>query len=195
MKHITPIFTSLFLLLFTMGCSVVAQEQAPGNIEIQNGNIYQFTVEDIYGDSISLSEYKGKKLLIVNTASKCGLTPQYAQLEELYEEFKDENFEILAFPANNFMRQEPGSNEQIAQFCKSTYGLTFPVMSKISVKGKDQHPMYALLNQKKYNNYSDNTVKWNFQKYLINEQGELEKVVSPKTLPNDPEIVEWIKKG
>lgn len=157
-------------------------------------SIYQFKVTDIDGKEFDLSTLKGKKVMIVNTASKCGLTPQYEQLEKIYQQYKDKNFTIIGFPANDFMSQEPGSNEEIATFCQKNYGVSFPMMSKISVKGKEQHPLYTFLTEKRYNGLEDNKVAWNFQKYLINEQGQLEKVISPKTSPDAPEIIEWIEK-
>lgn len=156
-------------------------------------SIYQFKVTDIDGKEFDLSTLKGKKVMIVNTASKCGLTPQYEQLEKVYQQYKDKNFTIIGFPANDFMSQEPGSNEEIASFCQKNYGVSFPMMSKISVKGKEQHPLYTFLTEKRYNGLEDNKVAWNFQKYLINEQGQLEKVISPKTSPDAPEIIEWIE--
>lgn len=155
--------------------------------------IHQFTVKDINGNDFSLAQLKGKKVMIVNTASKCGLTPQYEQLEEVYKQYGGDRFVIIGFPANNFMSQEPGSNEEIAQFCVKNYGVSFPMMSKISVKGKDMHELYTFLTTKQLNGLEDNTVGWNFQKYLIDEQGKLVKVINPRTLPNDPEIINWIK--
>jgi glutathione peroxidase len=155
--------------------------------------IHDFKVQDLSGQEFDFSALKGKKVLIVNTASECGLTPQYKDLEALYKEYKDDNFVIVGFPANNFGAQEPGSNEEIAAFCEKNYGVTFPMMSKISVKGDDMAPIYGFLTQKSKNGLQDSEVEWNFQKYLINEDGKLEKVISPKTLPTDPEIVNWIK--
>ncbi len=157
-------------------------------------SIHQFKVEDIDGNSFDLASLKGKKVMIVNTASKCGLTPQYEQLQSLYEQFKDSNFVVIGFPANNFMSQEPGTNEQIVEFCQKNYGVTFPMMAKISVKGKDQHELYKFLTSKKLNGVEDSEVQWNFQKYLIDEEGKLVKVISPRMLPNDPTIIEWITK-
>lgn len=156
-------------------------------------SIHTFTVEDINGNSFSLASLKGKKVMIVNTASKCGLTPQYEKLEALYTKYKDENFVIVGFPANNFMWQEPGSNEEIKAFCEKNYGVSFPMMSKISVKGKKQHPLYAFLTQKDKNGVKDSSVSWNFQKYLIDENGVLVDVISPRTLPDDIKILTWIK--
>jgi glutathione peroxidase len=155
--------------------------------------IYDYKVEDINGKSFDLSSLKGKKVMIVNTASKCGLTPQYEQLEELYKKYKDQNFVIVGFPANNFMKQEPGTNEEIESFCQKNYGVTFPMMSKISVKGNDMNPLYKFLTTKSLNKLEDNDVKWNFQKYLIDEKGNLVKVISPSTSPTDKDIIKWIE--
>lgn len=159
----------------------------------QQKSLHDFTVEDIEGNDFPLSSLKGKKVMVVNTASKCGLTPQYKDLQALYEKYKDQNFVIIGFPANNFMRQEPGSNEEIAQFCEKNYGVSFPMMSKISVKGKDQHPVYAFLTQKELNGLEDNDVSWNFQKYLIDENGKLVKVISPRSNPMDDAIISWLE--
>ena len=155
--------------------------------------IYQFKVKTLEGGDFDFSTLKGKKILIVNTASKCGLTPQYEQLQAIYDKYKDQNFVIVGFPANNFMSQEPGTSSEIAEFCQRNYGVTFPMMDKISVKGKDMHPVYQFLTQKAKNGLEDSDVEWNFQKYLINENGELAKVVGPRTLPTDAEITNWIE--
>lgn len=155
--------------------------------------IYDFKVTDIDGNEFNLASLKGKKVMIVNTASKCGLTPQYEELEKLYKTYKDSNFVIIGFPSNNFMSQEPGSNNEIKEFCSKNYGVSFPMMSKIEVKGKDMHPLYQFLTEKSKNGYSDNSVKWNFQKYLIGEDGKLVKVISPSTKPMDEEIISWIR--
>lgn len=156
-------------------------------------SIYDITVKDIDGEDFDLAQLKGKKVLIVNTASRCGLTPQYEGLQKLYETYKDQNFVIIGFPSNDFLWEEPGNEEQIQSFCQKNYGVTFPLMSKIKVKGKKMHPLYIYLTQKQYNGHSDNTVKWNFQKYLINESGQLEQVISPSTKPMSSSIIEWIE--
>ena len=184
MKYFTFIIT-----LFTL---TMENLQAQNNAD--NQTIYQFTVEDINGKPFALADLKGKKVMIVNTASKCGLTPQYKELEALYQQYKDRDFIIIGFPANNFLGQEPGSNEQIASFCSINYGVTFPMMSKISVKGKNMHPLYQFLTQKSKNGVEDSKVKWNFQKYLIGRNGKLEKVIDPKTLPSSDEVKQWIEK-
>ncbi len=154
---------------------------------------YDFTVEDIDGNSFAFSQLEGKKVMLVNVASKCGLTPQYEDLQKLYETFADQNFIIIGFPANNFKKQEPGSNEEIKSFCSLEYGVSFPMMSKISVKGDEMHPVYQWLTQKEKNGVKNSSVKWNFQKYLINEKGELEHVINPMVKPMNDKIVTWIE--
>lgn len=163
------------------------------NAQETKQSIHQFKVTDLYGEPFDFSTLKGKKIMVVNTASKCGLTPQYKQLQEIYDKYKDSNFVIVGFPANNFMSQEPGSNNEIASFCQENYGVTFPMMSKISVKGNDMHEIYQFLTQKEKNGVEDSNVSWNFQKYLLDENGYLIKSISPKTLPNDEEIIKWIE--
>lgn len=184
----------IYLLCITLfACTSQATPPTDSTINQNDKSIYQFTVEDINGEKFDLATLKGKKVMIVNTASKCGLTPQYEDLEKLYQQYKDENFIVIGFPANNFMGQEPASNQEIATFCQKNYGVSFPMMSKISVKGKNQHALYQYLTQKNFNQLEDNSVKWNFQKYLINEKGYLEKVISPKTKPLAKEITDWIE--
>ncbi|MFG4002462.1 glutathione peroxidase [Flavobacterium aquidurense] len=156
-------------------------------------NIYQFKVQDLSGDTFDFASLKGKKVMIVNTASKCGLTPQYKDLEAIYKEYKDKGFVIVGFPANNFASQEPGTNKEIETFCQQNYGVTFPMMDKVSVKGDDMCEVYKFLTQKSKNGLQDSEVEWNFQKYLINEKGELVKVIKPRTLPTDLEVINWIK--
>ena len=176
------------LLFLGLLCSSIYAQNAMEN------SLHQFTVEALEGESFDFSTLKGKKIMVVNTASKCGLTPQYKDLQALYEEYGSDKFVIVGFPANNFMSQEPGSNEEIAAFCERNYGVTFPMMAKIDVKGKDIHPVYAFLTQKEKNGVMDSKVSWNFQKYLVNEEGILEKVISPRTSPKDEEIIAWITK-
>jgi len=155
--------------------------------------LHDFTVTDINGEVYKLSQLKGKKVMVVNTASKCGLTPQYEGLEALYKKYSTGKFVIVGFPANNFLSQEPGTNDEIEEFCKKNYGVSFPMMSKISVKGDDMHPLYKWLTAKAENGFEDSEVKWNFQKYLIDENGKLVKVISPKTKPESEEIIAWIE--
>ncbi|MCG2612479.1 glutathione peroxidase [Flavobacterium sp. SM15] len=168
-------------------------ETAQKNKVMTAQTIYQFKVKDIEGKEFDFASLKGKKIMIVNTASECGLTPQYEQLQHVYNEYKDKGFVIVGFPANNFGAQEPGSNKEIKAFCTKNYGVTFPMMEKISVKGDDMHPLYHFLTEKSKNGLEDSQVEWNFQKYLINEKGELENVINPRVLPNDKEIIDWIK--
>lgn len=189
----------LLISLLMLSCQNQAQNQENTTQKKDNKTttmekqtIYQFKVTDLYGNEFDFASLKGKKILIVNTASECGLTPQYKDLEAIYGKYKDKNFVIVGFPANNFGAQEPGSNEQIATFCQKNYGVTFPMMGKISVKGNDKHELYKFLTEKSKNGLQDSEVEWNFQKYLINEQGELVKVLSPRVLPTDSEIVGWI---
>lgn len=156
--------------------------------------IYDYKVEDISGDEFDFASLKGKKILIVNTASKCGFTPQFDGLEKLYQDYKDDNFVIVGFPSNDFGQQDPGSNEEIAEFCKINYGVTFPMMSKISVKGDSIAPIYQFLTQKELNGKKNSSVKWNFQKYLINEDGTLEDYFYSITNPDSKKITKWIEK-
>jgi len=156
-------------------------------------NFYDYTVVDIDGNKFPMSQLEGKKVMVVNVASECGLTPQYEQLEAIYKIYEDSNFVIIGFPANNFKEQEPGSNEEIKKFCTLNYGVTFPMMAKISVKGDDMAPIYKWLTQKELNGFDDSSVKWNFQKYLINEEGKLEQVINPWVKPDNKKIVRWIE--
>lgn len=175
--------TSIIIILVCINLFAIAQKK----------NLHDFTVKNIDGKEYHLSQLKGKKVMIVNVASKCGLTPQYKELEELYKEYKDANFEIIAFPANNFLSQEPGSNAEIKDFCQKNYGVTFPVMAKISVKGDDMAEIYSWLTKQSENGVLDSEVSWNFQKYLIDENGNLVKKISPKVSPKSEEIISWIK--
>ncbi|PRZ20652.1 glutathione peroxidase [Flavobacterium granuli] len=183
--------------LFFFGGQSQAQNQKAVKSKSENAmekqTIYQFKVEDLYGNVFDFSTLKGKKIMIVNTASKCGLTPQYKSLEAIYKEYKDKGFVIVGFPANNFASQEPGTNEEIATFCQENYGVTFPMMDKVSVKGDDMCPLYQFLTQKAKNGLKDSEVEWNFQKYLINKKGQLEQVIAPRTLPTDASVINWIK--
>ncbi|SEP84405.1 glutathione peroxidase [Flavobacterium urocaniciphilum] len=192
-------FTAVLLLLFacnnnakvTLNNDVQTQKNMKTTIE--KPSVYNFKVKDLSGNDFDFATLKGKKIMIVNTASECGLTPQYEQLQALYNKYSDRNFVIIGFPANNFGAQEPGTNEEIGAFCKKNYGVTFPMMSKISVKGDDMHEIYQFLTQKAKNGFADSVVEWNFQKYLIDENGQLVNVISPRTLPNDKDIISWIE--
>lgn len=155
-------------------------------------SIYDFKVEALTGGTIDFSQFKGKKILIVNTASECGYTPQYEDLQKLSDKYKGK-LVIVGFPANNFGKQEPGTNEEISTFCKKNYGVTFPMAAKISTKGDDMAPIYHWLTEKQYNNYENTSVKWNFQKYLINEKGEMIGVFYSRTKPLSDDLIKAIE--
>ncbi len=158
-------------------------------------SFYSFKATTIDGQPVDLSSFKGKKILVVNTASKCGYTPQYAQLEELYKAYGGDSFVIIGFPANNFLSQEPGTNPEIKEFCTGKYNVTFPMMSKISVKGKEMDPLYKWLTTKEQNGVMDAPVKWNFQKFMIDENGQFVGMAPPGEVPTSDRIVTWIKTG
>lgn len=157
-------------------------------------NFYKLTAKTIDGETFDFSQLEGKKVLIVNTASKCGLTKQYEDLEKLHQQYAGDDFIILGFPANDFLKQEPGTDEEIKSFCSINYGVSFQMMSKISVKGDAIHPIYQWLTEKEKNGVKDSSVKWNFQKYAIDAEGHLAEVFSPKTVPFSEDIVDWIEK-
>lgn len=179
--------TLLFFAFPIVACSFVSSEK-------ESKSIYSYSVKDIEGNVFDFASLKGKKIMIVNTASKCGLTPQYEQLEAIYKKYKDKDFVIIGFPANNFGDQEPGTNYEIVEFCTKNYGVTFPMMEKVSVKGKDMCEVYKFLTKKSKNGFENSTVKWNFQKFLLDENGFLVRVVPPTTTPDDTSIVDWIEK-
>ena len=158
----------------------------------QTTGFYDFKVKTLEGKEFDFSTLKGKKVMIVNTASKCGYTPQYKDLEELYNKYGGNDFVIIGFPANNFAGQEPGTASEIRQFCTENYGVTFPMMGKISVKGDDMHPLYQWLTSKAKNGEMDSEVKWNFQKYLIDENGKLQDVIYSKEKPNSDKVISWL---
>jgi len=151
-------------------------------------NIFSFEILDIAGKSFDWETVKGKKIMVVNVASKCGLTPQYVELEELFQKYQNQGFTILGFPANNFGAQEPGTNDEIASFCEANYGVSFQMMSKISVLGADQHPLYKWLTEE-----TNESVSWNFQKFLVDENGDVMESIPPNVLPNDEAILNWIE--
>jgi len=190
MKTLLTIFSLSFIFQFCNNQNMTKNITDNSTKE----TIYQFSVDDINGNSFDFSSLKGKKIMIVNTASKCGFTPQYTQLQKLYDAYKDKDFIIIGFPANDFLWQEPGTNQEIATFCQKNYGVTFPMMAKITVKGRKRNPVYVFLTEKSKNGLEDSKVKWNFQKYLIDRNGYLSKVIIPKTIPMDKEITDWIEK-
>jgi glutathione peroxidase len=184
MKKILFAAVSLILLSFIVPFS--------SRNTIKPESIYKFKVTALDGGSIDFSTFKGKKILVVNTASKCGFTPQYAQLEDLYKKYNDK-LVIVGFPANNFGGQEPGSNEDIKTFCTKNYGVTFPMAAKVSVKGDDIAPIYKWLTEKSENGVMDADIKWNFTKFLLDENGVLIAKFDSKVTPLSDEIVGYLK--
>jgi glutathione peroxidase len=156
-------------------------------------SILDFTMTDIKGVEIPIRKFEGKVLLIVNVASKCGLTPQYANLQTLYDRYRDTGFEILGFPANDFLRQEPGSDSEISEFCSMNYGITFPLFAKISVKGRDIHPMYKFLTAPETNPRFPGKIGWNFAKFLVDRTGVVIARFEPKVDPLDRQVTSAIE--
>jgi len=155
-------------------------------------NFYSFEGKTATGETFHMDQFKGKVVMVVNVASKCGFTPQYDDLQKLYEEYKDKGLVILGFPANNFMNQEPGSNEEIQEFCQMNFGVTFPVLAKISVKGNDIHPLYAWLTDKKIHPETGGTIGWNFTKFIIDSEGNVTARFASRTNPLDEEVIKAI---
>ena len=158
----------------------------------QAGGFYSFNLKTLEGNDFDLDSLKGKKVMVVNTASRCGYTPQYKELQELYEQYGRE-LVIIGFPSNNFGNQEPGTALEIRQFCTENYKVTFPMMEKVSVRGEDMHPLYRWLTSKEENGIMDSEVKWNFQKYLIDENGKLVDFIPPRDKPNSEKVIKWIE--
>lgn len=190
-----------FLLLMTslLACGN-SLRVGPVTVPMQDGTssppsvpFHSLSATDINGKAYAFDQLKGHKVMVVNTASECGYTPQYKQLEELYEHYKDKGFLIVGFPSNDFGQQEPGDEKTIASFCQKNYGVTFPMMSKVSTKGKEQHPVYQWLTRKAKNGKLDSEVKWNFQKYLINEDGTLYTVLASATDPLSDPVINWLE--
>jgi glutathione peroxidase-family protein len=183
---------------FLCSCKSVKNPQESNSrspAAVSAGKLYTFTVNDIDGQQATLSQYKGKVLLIVNVASKCGFTNQYTDLQELYTRYKDRGFAVLGFPANNFLSQEPGSNSQIKEFCSTKFHATFPMFAKISVKGEDIDPLYKYLTSREENAPFDGSIKWNFSKFLIGKDGQTIGRFGSSTSPLDKEVVEMIEKA
>ena len=168
-----------------------AKQEGAVLMAAQTPMVYDFTLNDIDGKPVSLDQFRGKVLLLVNTASFCGNTPQYADLEKMYEQYREKGFEILAFPANNFGQQEPGTNEEIKTFCHTKYSLSFPLFSKISVKGDNKHPLYRYLTEQ---SPFPGEVEWNFQKYLIDRSGKIIARYHHRTKPSAPEVVQDVER-
>lgn len=175
---------------FIAGLHAVQADQEGLIMSAKTPSIYDFTMDDIDGKPVSLSQYRGKVLLVVNTASLCGNTPQYSELEKMYETYQEKGFEILAFPANNFGQQEPGTNAEIKGFCLTKYSVRFPLFSKISVKGSDKHPLYQYLTEQ---SPFPGEVEWNFQKYLIDRSGNIVARYHHRTKPLSDDIVRGVE--
>ncbi len=180
-----------FYIISFLICSISLFAQ---NLKKEN-SIYRFSAMDIKGNVFDFSSLEGKKILIVNTASKCMYAPQLKDLQDLYLKYKDMNFVVIAFPSNDFFKREPKSNQVIAQRYHKKYKISFPIMSKISVKGDSISPIYDFLTHKSKNGNIDADAKWNFHKYLIDRNGYVFKSLNPGTKPFDPEIVEWIEEN
>ena len=176
---------------FVQSCSQQKKEVSKDKNTVMK-SIYDYKVESGDGNEINFADFKGKKILIVNTASECGFTPQYEDLEKLYKTYKDK-LVIVGFPANNFGGQEPGINEEIGAFCKKNYGVTFPMAAKVSVKGKDIAPIFKFLTDKKLNGVKNTTILWNFTKFLLNEKGELMDTFISTTKPTSDSITKYLK--
>lgn len=181
------------LAALAYGYGIISSPYAQAMKPVTANSVYEFEVLDIDGNKVSLSEYKGKVLMFVNTASKCGYTPQYEGLQKIYDRYKDRGFVILGFPANNFGGQEPGSNEEIKDFCTLRYKVTFPMFAKISVKGEDQHPLYTYLTSEKANSETAGEITWNFNKFLVNGEGEIVGRFASKETPESPEVTKAIQ--
>ncbi|MBX3265156.1 MAG: glutathione peroxidase [Acidobacteria bacterium] len=160
---------------------------------VKEKGMYEFTMKDIDGNDISLEKYKGNVVMLVNVASRCGLTPQYEGLQAIYDKYKDRGFTVLGFPANNFMGQEPGTEAEIKEFCSLNYNVGFPMFSKISVKGTDQHPLYRFLTHPETNPGFDGDITWNFEKFLADREGKIIARFSPRTVPTDAEVIEKLE--
>jgi glutathione peroxidase len=183
--HLISAISSLLILA---GCTNSIKAQ-----ELPMNSIYEIEAETISGETIKLEAYKGKTLLIVNTASKCGFTGQYEGLEKLYKTYQDQGFVVLGFPSNDFLKQEPGSNKEIASFCQQNYGVTFPMFGKISVKGSNQHPLYTFLTSKETDPEFAGKITWNFNKFLISSDGKIIARFGSRTKPGDPKVIDAIE--
>jgi glutathione peroxidase len=184
-------YTSAIMLIAMFMFQMIVLAQLKEKQMEQHPKLYSFVMKTIDGKEKPLSDYKGKVIMIVNVASKCGHTPQYKDLEEIYKKYKNRGFIILGFPANNFLWQEPGTDEEIKNFCTLNYDVTFDMFSKISVKGKDQHPLYQFLTKEPS---VAGEVKWNFQKYLVDKKGNIVKKFAPGTKPTEKEVIDEIEK-
>ena len=169
-------------MLFLVKANVSTVEKGKGK------TVYDFTMKDTGGKDVKLEQFRGKVVMLVNVASKCGYTPQYDGLQKIYEQYKDQGFVILGFPANNFGAQEPGTNEEIVEFCRINYGVKFPIFSKISVKGEDKHPLYKYLTEPATNPDFSGEIKWNFNKFLIGRDGKIIARFESADKPEDAKV-------
>lgn len=184
--------TILFMTCLAIGKAISLKSETPTPAYT---SIYDFTMKSIDGKDVKLDAYKGKVVMLVNVASKCGYTPQYEGLQKIYTQYKDKGFVILGFPANNFMGQEPGTNEEIKQFCSLNYGVTFPMFAKISVKGEDKHPLYKFLTEPATNPQFAGEISWNFNKFLVGKDGKIINRFSTKDKPEDEKVIQAIEQA
>ena len=182
------------ILIATASISIASRNADPTGGTMMT-SLYDFTLKDIEHKEINLGQYRGKVLLLVNVASRCGYTPQYEGLQKVYLKYKDRGFVILGFPANNFMGQEPGTDEEIKTFCSTKYNVTFPIFSKISVKGDDMHPLYKFLTSKETNPDFGGDIKWNFNKFLVDKQGKIIGRFEPAIKPESDQVIQAIEKA
>ena len=183
----------LSVIAFVQSCTGQKSETSKAKTkELMGKTIYDYKVEALDGSEINFADFKGKKILIVNTASECGFTPQYADLENLYKQYKN-HLVIVGFPANNFGSQEPGSNQEIAAFCQKNYGVTFPMAAKVSVKGEDKAPIFKFLTEEELNGVKNSEILWNFTKFLLDENGKLIDTFVSTTKPTDETITKYLK--
>jgi glutathione peroxidase len=186
-----PVFLVIAFLVWGAGCK--SEKPMAASTAEGEGGFYAFTVDGIDGDSVSLSDFEGKVVLVVNVASKCGFTKQYDDLQALYERYRDRGFVVLGFPANNFGNQEPGTNEEIRQFCTARFNVTFPMFSKISVRGDDMNPLYAYLTDNERNAPHGGAIQWNFTKFLIGKDGRTRGRFASAVNPLDAEVIEMLE--
>lgn len=190
-------FCSILLSFFVCSCASVAkspQQNETSSSQQQPLSFYDYRLVDIFGEAYDMDQLRGKKVLVVNTASSCGLTPQYAELQELYNEYGETGFVILGFPSNSFKNQEPRNNEEIQAFCEKNFGVTFPMMQKAEVIGENQHPLFRWLTHDELNGKMDVQISNAFYKFMINPDGSLEGFVESEVKPTDPKIINWLKK-
>ncbi len=185
--------TMALLLVKASGASAGANEGANGVGKGRAKSVYDFTLKDSKGRDVKLEEFRGRVVMLVNVASKCGYTPQYEGLQKIYERYKDRGFTVLGFPANNFGAQEPGTNEEIQEFCRINYGVTFPIFAKISVKGDDRHPLYKYLTERETNPDFAGQIKWNFNKFLVGRDGRILARFDSADKPEDARVTQAIE--